>query len=58
MPRSIPILRFFRDAEARLRELAERKPSDVTSDLRQLADEISRHAAELKRELIAKRLIS
>jgi hypothetical protein len=58
MPSRIQILRFFRDTEARLRELAERKPSDVASDLLQLADEISRHATELKRELIAKRLIS
>jgi hypothetical protein len=58
MPSRIHILRFLRDAEARLRELAERDPSDVTSDLLQLADEISRHATALKRELIAEGLIS
>ncbi len=58
MPSRIHILRFFRDAEARLRELVERKASDATSDLQQLADEISSHATELKRELIAEGLIS
>jgi hypothetical protein len=58
MPNRLHILRFFRDTEARLRELAQRKPSDIPSDLLQLADEISMHAAALKRELIAEGLIS
>jgi hypothetical protein len=58
MTSSIHILRFFRNAEARLRELAQQDSSDITSNLRQLADEVAIHATELKRELIAKRLIS
>jgi hypothetical protein len=58
MPSRIQILRFFRDTEARLRELAEGKSSDVTSDLLLLADKVSRHATQLKRELIADGLIS
>ncbi len=57
MPSRIQILSFFRDAEARLRELAGRKSADVTSDLLKLADEISSQAAELRRELIAEGLI-
>ncbi len=58
MPTRIHILRFFRDTEAQLRELAGRKSADVTSDLLKLADEISGQAAELRRELIAEGLIS
>ena len=58
MPSRIQILRFFRDTEARLRELAEGKSSDVTSDLLLLADKVSSHATQLKRELIADGLIS
>ncbi len=57
MPSRVHILRFFRDIEARLRELAEHKSNDVTSDLLDLADQISRHATELKHELIAERII-
>jgi hypothetical protein len=40
-----------------LRELAEGKSSDITSDLLRLADEVSIHATELKSELIAARII-
>jgi len=58
MPSRMHILRFFRDTEARLRELAKRDPRDITSDLLQLADDIATHAAELKRELIADGVIS
>jgi len=57
MTSSIHILRFFRNAEARLRQLARQDSSDITSNLRQLADEVAVHATELKRELIAERLI-
>jgi hypothetical protein len=58
MPSRMHILRFFRDTEARLRELAKRDPRNITSDLLQLADDIATHAAELKRELIADGVIS
>lgn len=58
MPRRVHILRFFRDTEARLRELAQRCPGDSASELLQLADEMSVHAAALKRELLADGLIS
>jgi hypothetical protein len=58
MPSRMHILRFFRDTEARLRELAKRDPRDITSDLLQLADDIATHAAELKSELIADGVIS
>lgn len=58
MPTRIHILRFFRDTEVRLRELAGRKSADVTSDLLKLADEISSQAAELRRDLIAEGVIS
>ena len=58
MPSRVHILRFFRDAEARLRALAEQRPPDITPDLLQLADEISSQATELKRALIAEGLIS
>jgi hypothetical protein len=57
MPSRVHILRFFRDTEARLRELIHEDPSQVRSALLQLADEISVHATELKSELIAERLI-
>jgi hypothetical protein len=57
MPSKVHILRFFRDTEARLRELAQQRPSDVNSDLLKLADEVSTRATELKSELIAERLI-
>jgi hypothetical protein len=57
MPSRVHILRFFRDTEVRLRELAEGKSSDITSDLLRLADEVSTHATELKSELIAARII-
>ena len=58
MPSRMHILRFFRDTEARLRELAKRDPRNITSDLLQLADDIATHAAELKHELIADGVIS
>jgi hypothetical protein len=57
MPSRVHILRFFRDTEVRLRELAEGKSSDITSDLLRLADEVSTRATELKSELIAARII-
>lgn len=57
MTSGIHILRFFRNTEARLRELAQQDASDITSNLRQLADEVAICATELKRELIAERLI-
>jgi hypothetical protein len=57
VPNRMHILRFFRDTEARLRDLAEGKSSDIPSDLRQLADEFAIHATELKHELIADRII-
>jgi hypothetical protein len=58
MPSRIQILRFFRDAEARLRELATRDPKDITAGLLQVADDIAAQANELKRELIAEGFIS
>ncbi len=58
MPSRIHTLRFFRDTEACLRDLAEANSRDITSDLVQLADKVSGHATELKRELIADGLIS
>lgn len=58
MPSRIPILRFFRDTEVRLRELATRDTKDIAPGLLQVADEISSHAAELRRELIAEGLIT
>jgi hypothetical protein len=57
MPNRVHILRFFRDTEARLRELAQQDPADICSGLLHLADEISIQATELKNELIAERLI-
>ena len=58
MASMIACLRFFRDTEARLREIAQRNPSGPTSDLLQLADEVADHATALKRELIAQGLIA
>jgi hypothetical protein len=52
------ILRFFRDTEARLRELARRDPKDIPLDLLKIADEIASHAGELRSELIADGVIS
>ena len=58
MPSRVHILRFFRDTEARLRELAKRDPMDITSDLLKLADEVAAHAGELRNELIAEGVIT
>jgi hypothetical protein len=57
MPNRFHILRFFRDTEARLRELAQQDPPAVRPGLLYLADEISIQATALKQELIAERLI-
>ena len=58
MPSRFPYLRFCRDMEARLREIAERNPHYVTPHLVQLADEVAAHATELKDALIADGLLS
>jgi hypothetical protein len=57
MVSGMEILRFFRDTEARLRELAQQEPGNVSSGLLQVADDISVQAAGLKEELIANRVI-
>jgi hypothetical protein len=57
MANRMHILRFFRDTEARLRELAKGNSGNVGSSLLELADMVTIHATKLKSELIADRLI-
>jgi hypothetical protein len=57
MPSRMHILRFFRDTEARLREIARRNPKDIPLDLLTIADEIASHAGELRSELVAEGII-
>jgi hypothetical protein len=58
MPSRMHILRFFRDTEARLRDLAKRDHKDIPLDLLTIADEIAGHAGELRSELVAEGVIT
>ena len=52
MTGNFPVLRFLRDCEAGLRELAATHPDRMGSDLLRLADEVSAHAGRLVQQLV------
>jgi hypothetical protein len=52
MTSDFPVLRFLRDCEAGLRDLAEKHPDRMTPDLIRLADDVSTHAERLVQRLI------
>ena len=57
MPGRLQVLKFLRDSEKRMREIAAQHPSGITPDLLRIADEIAADAAKLESELVAAGLI-
>ena len=55
---NFPILRFLRDSEATLRELAQVSPIQISSDLLRLADDTAMQAARLIKETLEARRLS
>lgn len=51
MPGGLEVLRFLRDSEAGLRELAAANPTTVAPNLLKIGDDVADHATKLKNEL-------
>jgi hypothetical protein len=55
---NFPVLRFLRDSEAALRELAQASPIQISSDLLRLADDTAMQATRLIKETLEARRLS